>query len=51
MLRILEDVLHATLEDKSWGGDDESIWAITMTDDIRARVKGSCIIMRNILEE
>lgn len=43
MRAICESVVTSTLEGKAWNGEEETVWAVSITENIKAKVRGSCI--------
>ena len=37
---IIEDVVNSVLAGKVWSGEDEALWTVTISDQIKARVRG-----------
>ena len=38
--RVLEDVVTSQLQGKAWQGEEEAVWTISLTEAIKARIKG-----------
>jgi hypothetical protein len=35
---VCEEIVNATLQGKSWNGDEEAVWSVDMTEQIKAKV-------------
>ena len=42
--KVAEDVVKAVLTDKVWNGEDEAVWTVTITEQVKQRVRGECFI-------
>lgn len=38
--RVLEETVTSQLQGKAWQGEEEAVWTISLTETIKARVKG-----------
>ncbi len=38
--KIGEEVVHSVLDGKEWSGEEETVWTVSITEQIKARVKG-----------
>jgi tctex1 domain-containing protein 2 len=37
--KIIEDVLKGTLEGKTWNGEEETVWTVSISEQIKQKVK------------
>ena len=45
--RVLEDVVTTALQGRTWGGEEEAFLSVSLTDEIKARVKGEAGCVRS----
>lgn len=38
---ITREVVHSTLDDKTWNGEEEAMWSVQIAEEIKRRVKGT----------
>ena len=39
--KVAEEVVRSVLEDKVWNGEDEAVWTVTITEQVKQRVRGA----------
>lgn len=39
--KAAEEVIRSVLEDKVWNGEDEAVWTVTITEQVKQRVRGT----------
>jgi len=40
--KVCEEVVTRTLKGKVWTGEEETIWTVSISEDIKAAVKSAC---------
>lgn len=41
---ISEEVAKSVLDGKRWLGEEEAVWAVNITEQVKTRVKGACMV-------
>jgi len=39
--KICEEVVHAVLDGKAWSGEEQPLWTVTISEQVKARVRGA----------
>jgi len=39
--KVCEDVVRANLEGKAWNNDEETVWTVQITEQVKQRVRGA----------